>query len=250
MNTETLILAGDGYNIEIAPEALARRNELLDGACTVKAVTNNDESADAAVHLRRLAQLRIEVDKTRKEIKEPVIRIGKLIDETAREYLLDVDYHEGRIKKLIGDHAAEVARLKAEKEAEERKAFEAARAARDAAEAAANAADASGKLRDIIAAKQAETARIDALGARMNASEEVASTKVAQGVRFAWDFEVTDIELLAKLKPYFVSIEPRRSTILAALKNADENNHSERDIQEIYSDFGIRAFKKPVVSTK
>jgi len=34
------------------------------------------------------------------------------------------------------------------------------------------------------------------------------------------------------------------------IKNAEENTHSERDIQEIYSDFGIRAFKKPVVSTK
>jgi len=243
MNTETLILAGDGYNIQIAEEALARRNELLDAACTVKTVTTNDESADAAFHMRRLAQLRIEVDKSRKEIKEPVIRIGKLIDETAKQYLLDVDYHETRIKKLIGDHATEVARLKAEKEAEERRAFEAARAAREAAEAAATAADASGKMRDVIAAKQAETARMEALDARMNASEEVATTKIAQGVRFAWDFEVTDILSLYRNHPELVELSVKRAEVIAWLKL--------REAAGLTGEmFGIRAFKKPVVSTQ
>lgn len=247
MNTETLILAGDGYNIEIAPEALARRNELLDAACTVKTVTSNDESADAAVHMRRLAQLRIEVDKSRKEIKEPVIRIGKLIDETAKNYLADVDFHETRIKGLIGDHATEQARIKAEKEAEERRAFEAARQAREAAEAAVTAADASGKLRDIIAAKQAETARMEALDARMNASEEVATTKVAQGVRFAWDFEVISMGMLVDTRRDLVTLEPKRSEILACLKGAEAAGE---DVIAWANSIGINAYKKPVISTK
>jgi len=248
MNTETLILAGDGYNIQIAPEALARRDELLDAACTVKAVTSNDESADAAFHMRRLAQLRIEVDKSRKEIKEPVIRIGKLIDETAKQYLADVDFHETRIKKLIGDHATEVARLKAEKEAEERRAFEAARQAREAAEAAATAADASGKLRDIIAAKHAETARMEALDARMTASEEVATTKIAQGVRFAWDFEVMDMDTLYAEQPNLVELTYRRREILAWLSAIEAEK--DRDPVKLAAACGIHAYKKPVVSTK
>jgi len=232
MNNETLILAGDGYNIQIAEEALARRNELLDAACTVKSVTTNDESADAAVHMRRLAQLRIEVDKSRKEIKEPVLEIGKLIDETAKNYLLDVDYHETRIKKWIGDHATEVARLKAEKEAEERKAFDAARVAREAAE--------SGKISDIIAAKQT-------LAQRLDASAEVAATKVADGVRFAWDFEVTDIEKTAKKYPELVEMTIRRGQVLAWLKSSEDQGYP---VEEMAADFGIRAFKKPVVSTR
>jgi len=243
MNTETLILAGDGYNIQIAEEALARRNELLDAACTVKTVTSNDESADAAFHMRRLAQLRIEVDKSRKEIKEPVIRIGKLIDETAKNYLLDVDFHETRIKGLIGDHAKAMAEAKAKAEAEERKAFEAARQAREAADAAATAADASGKMRDVIAAKQAETARMEALDARMNASEEVATTKIAQGVRFAWDFEVTDILSLYRNHPELVELSVKRAEVIAWLKL--------REAAGLTGEmFGIRAFKKPVISTK
>ena len=66
MNTTeptTLILAGEGYNLAIAPEAEARKAELLGIARAVQHVRDNDESAEAQYHSRSLAAMRIEVEK-------------------------------------------------------------------------------------------------------------------------------------------------------------------------------------------
>ena len=245
-DTTALILAGEGYQLTIAPEAEARKRELLKAASEITTVTTNDESADAQMQSRRLAQMRIEVEKSRKAVKEPVNRIGKLIDSTAKNFLDSLEAEEKRITRLVGDHAAEVARLKRIKEEEERRAFEEARAAREAAERAVEAAETTGKLKDIIAAKQAEKERVEALAARMEASADLSATKVAEGVRFAWDFEVTDIDKLAEVKR-LVTIEPKRAVILGELKAWEEEG---KNVEYLAATLGIRAFKKPVVSSR
>jgi len=247
-DTTALILAGEGYQLTIAPEALARRAELIIAAGAVQSVASNDDSGDAAVHVRRLAALRIEVEKCRKEIKEPVNKIGKIIDLTAREFLADVEAEENRIKKLIGNYADEVAAAKRAAELAERRAFEEARVAREAAEAAAAAAENTGKVSAIIAAKQTEKERQESLAARMEASAEVATTNVAQGVRFAWDFEVVDMKLLADVKPDFVEMTERRAVILAWIKALDAGEVEDVDLHCFAA--GLRAFKKPVVSSR
>ena len=248
MNTDTLILSGEGYSLTICQEAETSKRELLASSALVATVTNNDESADAAYVMRSLAQMRIMVDKGRKDVKEPVLRIGKLIDASAKAFLLEIEEEEARLRKLIGDHANEVARIAASKAEEERKAFEIARAAREAAAAAQDAAEASGRIADVIAAKQAEQARQETLGARMEASSELAATKVADGVRFAWDFEVVNIDALYHSCPDFVTLTPRRSEILAEIKRIAETN--EQAALNMGNTIGIRAFKKPVVSSR
>ena len=248
MNTDTLILSCEGYTLTICQEAETSKRDLLVASSNVCKVTNNDESADAAYVMRSLAQMRIMVDKGRKDVKEPVLRIGKLIDASAKTFLLEIESEEARLRKLIGDHASEVARIAAIKAEEERKAFEIARAAREAAAAAQDAAEASGKISDVIAAKQAEQARQETLGARMDASSELAATKVADGVRFAWDFEVDDIDLLLVSEPNLVELTFRRSEILQWLKGIEAEN--DRDPIAIANACGIRAFKKPVVSSR
>jgi len=248
MNTDTLILSGEGYTLTICQNAEESKRDLLVASSNVCKVTNNDESADAAYVMRSLAQMRIMVDKGRKDVKEPVLRIGKLIDASAKTFLLEIEEEEARLRKLIGDHASEVARIAAVKAEEERKAFEIARAAREAAAAAQDAAEASGKISDVIAAKQAEQARQETLGARMDASSELAATKIADGVRFAWDFEVDDIDLLLVSEPNLVELTFRRSEILQWLKGIEAEN--DRDPIAIANACGIRAFKKPVVSSR
>lgn len=247
MNTDTLILSGEGYTLTICKEAETSKRELLASSALVATVTNNDESADAAHVMRSLAQMRIMVDKGRKDVKEPVLRIGKLIDASAKTFLLEIEAEESRLRKLIGDHANEVARIAAIKAEEERKAFELARAAREAAVAAQDAAEASGRIADVIAAKQAEQARQETLGARMEASSELAATKVADGVRFAWDFEVVDMEAVLNGLRDYVEITVKRSPILAWFKEMEESGKSVEAIAECH---GIRAFKKPVVSSR
>ena len=247
MNTDTLILSGEGYTLTICQLAEELKRDLLVASSNVCTVSNNDESADAAYVMRSLAQMRIMVDKGRKDVKEPVLRIGKLIDASAKTFLLEIEAEEARLRKLIGDHANKIARIAAIKAEKERKAFELARAVREAAAAAQDAAEASGKISDVIAAKQAEQARQETLGARMEASSELAATKVADGVRFAWDFEVVDMEAVLNGLRDYVEITVKRSPILAWFKEMEESGKSVEAIAECH---GIRAFKKPVVSSR
>lgn len=247
-DTDTaLILAGEGYQLAISPEAELRKAELLDVAQAVRHVRDNDESAKAQYHIRSLAAMRIAVEKSRKLVKEPVNRIGKLIDATASNFIAEIDAEEKRIARLVSDHADEVARLKAEKEREERLAFEKARAAREAAEAAAAAAGSTGTIADAIAARLAEKERQETLAVRLAASEDVAATTVAKGVRFAWDFEVWNIGSVFRADPDLCSLEIKRSAVLAWLKSLEE---ADDDVTGKAALIGIRAFKKPIVSTR
>jgi hypothetical protein len=176
--------------------------------------------------------MRIEVEKSRKLVKEPVNRIGKMIDAAAAAFMIEINAEEGRIKQLINAHAEEVMRIKAEKERIEREAFEAARAAREAAE--------EGGIAAVLAAKKATAEKLEA-------SADLASTKLAEGIRFAWDFEVFDLHMLAAKEPALVRIEPRRAEILAELKDMEEHGYQ---VEALASTFGIRAFKKPIVSSR
>jgi len=234
MNTELmpLILAGDGYELTISDEAIQRKADILTNSATITAVGDNDESAVAQRHTRQLAAMRIEVEKSRKLVKEPVNRIGKMIDQAAAEFLIEINAEEGRIKHLIGNHAEEVMRIKAEKERIEREAFEAARKARESAE--------EGGIAAVIAAKKAAAEKMDA-------SAEVATTKVADGVRFAWDFEVDDIAAVYRAAPKLVSLEVKRSAVLAWLRSIEEDGC---DVAFAANLVHIRAFKKPIVSSR
>ena len=242
-----LILAGQGYDLTVSPEAEKRKADLLAKSHHVTSVESNDDSGNAQRVSRALAAMRIEIEKCRKEVKEPVNRIGKLIDQTAKNFAAEIIEEEARITKLVGDHAEEVARLKREREAAERRAFEEARAAREAAEAAVAAAANTGKISDVIAARQAEEDRKAMFDARMAASEEVATTNVAPGVRFVWDFQVEDLNELAGRRGDLVSIEPRRAMIMNLLKSLEENGEQ---VQVIARGIGLRAFKRPVVSSR
>ena len=227
-----LILAGDGYQLTIAPEAIQRKTDILSASSTIQIVGDNDESAVAQRHTRQLAAMRIEVEKSRKLVKEPVNRIGKMIDTAAAEFLVEINAEEGRIKRLIGNHAEEVLRIKAEAERVERAAFEAARAAREAAE--------EGGIAAVLAAKKAAAEK-------MEASAEVASTKIADGVRFAWDFEVDDISAVYRAAPEFITLEIKRSAVLEWFR---EMERADVDVAAAASLVNIRAFKKPIVSSR
>ena len=223
-----LILAGDGYQLTISDEAIERKQSILAKSESVTSVTSNDDSASAQRHTRALAAMRIEVEKSRKLVKEPVNRIGKMIDAAAAAFMIEINAEEGRIKQLINAHAEEVMRIKAEKERIEREAFEAARAAREAAE--------EGGIAAVLAAKKATAEKLEA-------SSEVAATRLAEGIRFAWDFEIDDISVFYAAEPDLCEITPKRASILAALKELESNGFR-------VAMPGIRAFKKPIVSSR
>ena len=237
MNTEIteimpLILAGDGYKLTISDEAVLRKHDMLANSASITSVTSNDDSASAQRHTRALAAMRIEVEKSRKLVKEPVNRIGKMIDAAAAEFMVEINAEEGRIKQLINAHAEEVMRIKAEKEAAERAAFEAARAAREAAE--------EGGIAAVLAAKKATAEKLEA-------SSEVASTRLADGIRFAWDFEIDDIAAVYRDAPDLVTLEIKRAAVLAWFRDLEAQGCNVATCAALLS---IRAFKKPIVSSR
>lgn len=247
-STESLILTGEGYGISVAPDAVALRDSLLALAARVSSVADNQESAEASFHMRKLAALRVEIEKTRKRIKEPVLAVGKKIDQCAKDFLASLEAEESRLRKLIADHATEVERERVRREAEERRAAEAARRAREEAEAAVAEAERTNRIADVIAARQAESELSAAREARMDAAEETAQAVVPDGIRFAWDYEVIDAHKLAMKHPELVRIEVRRAEMLAAIKDAANEGASMQPWA--WEDIGIRPFQKSVVSTR
>ena len=247
--TAALILAGEGYQLTISSEARQKKSDLLAKAAGVTRVTDNEESDLAQFQIRRLAEMRILIEKSRKTVKEPVLAVGKAIDKAAADFLLEIEDEEKRLKGLVGAHAEEVERIKRIKAEEERRAFEEARAAREAKEKAERAAAETRSIADVIAARKAEEASRAALSARMDASAELATTQLASGVKFAWDFEVSDIDRLYATQRDKVELTPRRREIkqmvdIWAVALADDK------LIATFEDLGIRLFKKPVISTR
>lgn len=232
--TTAMILSGSGYDLQISPEALENKKRVLSEASVVLTVSNNDESADAAFQMRKLAQMRILIDKSRKEVKEPVLRIGKMIDKMAKDFLDEIENEEQRIKGLIGFHAETQRALQEGKAEKERIAFEVARKASEEAE--------SGGIAAVLDHRQA-------LAEKMQASDELAAAKIAQGVRFIWDFEVVSMNKLMQSAPELVEITPKRGNILAWIKSLETSELSDDPIA-VAEGIGLKAFKKPVVSTK
>lgn len=161
----TLILKGDGYGLEIAPEAVLLKTTLIRHAGLIVEVNDHAASDAARSQVKKLAEMRNLVEKSRNVIKKPVLAVGKRIDEMAAGFVVEITTQEKRITGLIGKYADEVEqarlaaqreqarieseRLKAEQEAARKRAAEEqaalkaaadAEAARIQAEAAAKAA--------------------------------------------------------------------------------------------------------------
>lgn len=228
-----MTLTGTGYSLTITPEATEQKEKLLAASSEITSVTSNEESAGAGYEMRRLAQMRILIEKSRKEVKDPILKISKQIDQRAAEFLVEVEAEEARLRKLIGNHAIIMLKAKAEAEEAERLAFEAEKAARALADF--------GGIAAVLDARQA-------LQDKLQASELVTETNVAQKVKFVWDFEVVSIKDLVRMAPEMVDFIPRRRDIMVWLKNLEEKE--DRNPSDVAAEFGISAAKIPSISTR
>lgn len=257
-----LILAGEGYNLTIAPEAEAQKAQLLKHAALIVEVNDPASSNAAMQHVKDLASMRRIVESSRKIVKEPVLQIGKDIDEKAKTFVAAIEAEEKRIAALVANHAqaveaerqrilreqeakrreeeriqreAEAARLKAEQEAEAaRKKAAEAEWEEDPAVVEAAAAEAKRKADEAAAAQAAADA------AKPAPVFDLVPQATA-GVKFDWDFEVTDLHALYMHNAALVKLEPKRAEILANIKMVAVGDEVKLP--------GIRAFKKPSVRT-
>lgn len=116
MSTNALAILGDGYQIQITPEAETQKATILSAARAVVAVTDPDSCDIAQSRLRSLASVRTAVESSRKIVKAPVIDLGKRIDGIAADFVADVVAEEARLSGLVTEYAREQQRIKREAE--------------------------------------------------------------------------------------------------------------------------------------
>ena len=254
MSTLALQITGNTVTTPVAWEEI--KSDALMAATLIEFI-NGPVSHDHAVSVQSdLATARRFLEKSRKELKAPVIELGKAIDAVAKKEDAELEKEETRVQSLVNDfqtlelaklraaenvrrleeerieaaRQAEMRRIAAEEEAtrlklqaREQEALRAAHLAKNAqeAEAAASLQREIQRQKELADAESLE--KQDAINAKFceaAAALPVVEQHKAEGQRVTEDFEitVTDIWMLARAHPACVKIEPRLSEIKAMLK--------------------------------
>jgi hypothetical protein len=199
--------------IELSVEAFNARTLALEASGRIKAIASVADLDSAAAALTKLKALTRSVEDSRKEVKAPVLEVGRRIDAVAKDYLTPLEAEAKRLSVIVGSYQ-EAQRRKAEKEREE-----AARAQADAI------AEMNAKQAEAVANGDEEAA--DA--ARAEAADKIAASQLAainaegprpEGItsRTSWKFEVVDIAELYAARPELCVVTPNNAAIRAVVK--------------------------------
>jgi hypothetical protein len=234
--TNMLILAGSGYSLTVSESALAAKSELLKHAALILEVSDSVSSEAAGHQIKKLGQMRILTERSRNEVKAPVLAVGKRIDDLAKEFAIEITEEENRLKRLQGDYAAAVLaeRNRVLREQEAQRQAEAKRLRDEEAKAAKIEADriaaeqaaweADSPEDEAAAAKAVE----DAKAAELKRLEEAAKAQAAvvvptfvpeavKGVKMVADYVVEDLDQLYRHNAGLVTLTERRKDILDAI---------------------------------
>jgi hypothetical protein len=220
------------FGVTVTQEALAFREEALSMALDVFQVTTDFEQERAVTVAAVLKTLAKACEKSRTEVKAPVLNAGRLIDSATKDYVTPIETEVRRLESLA---AAFVRQKQAELERQRRAAEEAARAealkaeqARRAEEEAARKVREAATLAERLAAKaeaakhaeaSEQQAQVFAVAAARLAAPAVSVSVAGASVAEVWDYSVEDITALAVARPDLVEIVPRRAAILRAIKD-------------------------------
>lgn len=235
---EPLILTGDGYGLTIAPAAVTARDAILKTAGLVVVV--NDPVGDAAAEgeIKKLAEMRIGLEKARMAAKRPALDFGAKVDETAKVFIAQVVAEEERLKKLRSGHAQqvllerqrllrEIAAAKAEEDRLRREAEAKAQQEAAAAEAARKEAERKAWEAETPEEEAAAQKAVEAAAAIPVAAAPVAPVatrapvlipQTPKGAKMVLDYEVTDLDAVYQANPNLVKMEIRHAETLAAIK--------------------------------
>lgn len=206
MSETSLIKVGklDEIEVSLLPEASDLKKHLLGEASGVEKIEDAFDAVCAAEVLKKLSKATREIESARKEVKSPVLDLGKRIDGVAKDFSGDLKEHEKRISRLLGSYEAEQRRIREEAARRERERQEAAK--RDLAS------------EDEEVVKAAE----ESLEKSAAAIEASAHRPEGTAVRESYQFEVTDINALFKAAPHLCKIEPDNAAIRAAIKKSQD----------------------------
>lgn len=229
-----LELNGFGGEVVVQKEAYLVREGALNEAKDIVEVSDAFTKEIAVDVLKQIKGITSDVEKARKELKAPVLELGKKIDTCAASYVENLQKEYNRINRLLSLYAAEELkrqqeeqrrieaeqrRLEAEKEAQ-RKQLEEAKSIEEKAE---------------ISEKIETTVKLvaDTKAVAKQATPKVEGVTVKQSM----DFEILDIEAVAIARPDLVIIKPNRRAILEAIKTETKIN-------------GLRIFPKVSTSVR
>lgn len=216
MKSSELIQVPDVIGDPIATEtAFEKRDTLILEASNVLTVKTEEEANAAAETLKNLKGFTRSIETARKEVKSPIVDLGRQIDSLAKSLVTSVTQQASRIGGMIADFQAEEARKRAEAE---RKAREEEARIKAEAEAKMRKAEESGrnvekKVERIQERTFQKTADVRAVAATA-AAPKVAGLATRKEVQF----QVTDIAALHAARPELVTLQPNTAAIKAILK--------------------------------
>ena len=195
----------DNAEVVIANEAYDLRNHALLDASNVVAVDDVFEANTAATAQAALKHILTEIESSRKDVKAPILKIGRKIDAIAKEFIADVVTEEARIAKLLGAYQ----RIERDKKlAAQREAMAAENAIMiEQAQKAADSGDVTQPIEQTALDKIAELRK--QVANKHNAVEGVK-------VKTTTKFEVIDAAQLLKARPDLFTPDDKK--IRAALK--------------------------------
>jgi len=228
--------------IELTPAAFNAREIALLTSGNIKAIATVSDLDAAAGALTTIKSLTRSIEDSRKEVKAPVLEVGRRIDAVAKDYLAPLDTEARRLSIMVGSYQ-EAAVRKAAKEREAQAAIQA--AAVEEMIAKQNAAAASG---DEAAGDTARAKAADIIAASQIAATNAEGPK-ADGIvtRTAWKFEVSDIDALYAARPELCVVTPNNAAIRAVLKG---NNGKPIAGLRIWQEAGAIVRNAPVVKVE
>jgi hypothetical protein len=235
LNTRALTVAGiNAVQITVDQTAYAARDAALTDSKGIAAVESDLAQEMAVATLRDIKGLLKTVEDSRKDVKSPVLALGKAIDAEATKFTQPLEIEAARLSKLVATY--QDAQRRAAEEAERKRQAELARIERErrqAEEAARREAEeAQAKARTMQEAVEAEErakrqaeaaeqrAKLEREKAQMAMEAPVAKPK-SMFVKPTVCFEVTDILELFEARPDLCELTPRAAAINAALRNGD-----------------------------
>lgn len=206
IENQTQIMVSDfaARSVSFSESVTEARDLVLSRCGLIGRVTNAAEQTKAVAAQSELAQIVSEVERTRKQVKQPLLDFERRIDDAARKFRAECDPELLRLSELIGDYQA----LEQEKQraAERLKQENITGLERD-------------RATELATAKSHDEA--DAINERYTDKAQLLAEKPAvllprakgQVVKSDWEITVTDLWLLAKAHPTCVKITPLNSEI-------------------------------------
>jgi len=213
MSTALMIRDDANLAVTIPDDARERKAHAMGVSLFVNRVTNADEQAKAVEAQQLLKTLASDVEKSRKEIKKPIIEFGRMIDDTAKEFTESLKAELNRTGKLVGDFVAlEEAKIRAA-EAKRVKELQEAERKREEAIAEAKSLEEKEAIQEDFCNAQEEITQ---------AAPPPPARATGQIVRHELKPDVVDPWLLARNHPELVTITPRMRDIKDRINNGEK----------------------------